>query len=185
MGQNISDELKEEILKLYPGYSVLKEHPQSKDGRYRVSLSGEKIKTICSQRGRLLLEVSLGRRLINDETVDHVNNDKTDDSKANLQVLSRSENASKGAIGNKHALGYKQTQEHKRSGSKNGQAKLSDDAVKIMRQQYSQKALSKIEIMDKTGLCEKSVRNMLFGTTYVEVGYAVKPNKPGRPSTKK
>lgn len=46
---------------------------------------------------RFLMEKHLGRKLKYDETVDHINEDPTDDRLENLQVLSRSENARKSA----------------------------------------------------------------------------------------
>lgn len=54
------------------------------DGRYRTT-----------QLAKLLLEIKLRRRLVDDETVDHQDDDCTNDSPENLQLLSRSENSSK------------------------------------------------------------------------------------------
>ncbi len=183
MSKVITETLKEEILKLYPDYDRVKEFDRSKDGRYRVNLYGKKLRAKCVQRGRLILEVQLGRRLVGDETVDHIDNDKGNDDPTNLQVLSRSENASKGAIGNKRSLGYKQSDEHKRVGGKNGKAKLTDEVVEALRQQFARNELSKSEIIDRTGMSDKGVRNMLFGVTYPNVGHVVIPNRPGRPPT--
>lgn len=42
-----------------------------------------------------LMSVYLGRRLTNDETVDHINGDKTDDRLDNLQLLSWEDNRKK------------------------------------------------------------------------------------------
>ena len=47
---------------------------------------------LYTQYSRYLLEVSLGRRLIEDETVDHINGNRLDDSVANLRVLLRKDN---------------------------------------------------------------------------------------------
>lgn len=44
---------------------------------------------------RYLLEVSLGRFLSKDETVDHINEDKLDDRLGNLQILSALDNKAK------------------------------------------------------------------------------------------
>ncbi len=63
-----------------------------KDGRKRIDLiASDWRKTI--QYAKLVLEVKLGRKLIGDETVDHINGDKTDDSPDNVRVMSLSENA--------------------------------------------------------------------------------------------
>jgi endogenous inhibitor of DNA gyrase (YacG/DUF329 family) len=45
------------------------------------------------------MEQHLGRELTKEETVDHINNDFTDDRIENLQLLSLAENASKAMIG--------------------------------------------------------------------------------------
>lgn len=47
---------------------------------------------------KYLIEQKLGRLLENDETVDHINRDISNNSYDNLQILSRSENAKKSAI---------------------------------------------------------------------------------------
>jgi hypothetical protein len=44
---------------------------------------------------RYLMEKYLGRKLLAEETVDHINEDYTDDRPENLQLLSREENARK------------------------------------------------------------------------------------------
>ena len=44
---------------------------------------------------RYLMEQKLGRKLTQEETVDHKDNDKTNDSIDNLQILTRVENAKK------------------------------------------------------------------------------------------
>jgi hypothetical protein len=45
-----------------------------------------------TQYARYLLGVSLGRFLTEEETVDHIDNNKTNDSLDNLQILSKAEN---------------------------------------------------------------------------------------------
>ena len=51
----------------------------------------------CTSYARYLMEQHLGRELGPDETVDHVNEDPSDDRLENLQLLSREENARKSA----------------------------------------------------------------------------------------
>ena len=48
-----------------------------------------------TQYARYLMAVKLGRFLTDDETVDHIDGDKTNDSIDNLQLLSRAENIRK------------------------------------------------------------------------------------------
>jgi len=48
-----------------------------------------------TQYARWLIELKVGRQLINDETVDHIDGDFTNDSISNLQILSRSDNIRK------------------------------------------------------------------------------------------
>lgn len=44
---------------------------------------------------RYLMQEYIGRELTQEETVDHINRDKTDDRLENLQILTRSEHAKK------------------------------------------------------------------------------------------
>jgi len=64
------------------------------DGRRRIYLYGKGIKTTTAY-ARYLLAVKLGRFLTKDETVDHIDNDKTNDSIDNLQILSLRANVQK------------------------------------------------------------------------------------------
>lgn len=57
-----------------------------------VTNSGEKK---CTSYARYLMAVKLGRYMTEDETVDHVDNDKTNDIIENLQVLSLGDNIRK------------------------------------------------------------------------------------------
>lgn len=61
----------------------------------KVYPDGKRSTTLYS---KYLMEKKLGRELVGDETVDHINNDKTDDRIENLQILSRSENSKKSAV---------------------------------------------------------------------------------------
>jgi hypothetical protein len=63
-------------------------------GRAYVSIvdGGKKTTMLYS---RFLMEQKLGRKLEYDETVDHIDNDFTNDSLSNLQLLSRIENSAK------------------------------------------------------------------------------------------
>ena len=77
----------------YSGY--LNKHP--KMGRMQICLVNKSDKkdrrTILW--AKYLLGVSMGRELAAEETVDHIDNDKTNDSIDNLQILSRGDNFAK------------------------------------------------------------------------------------------
>jgi hypothetical protein len=175
---------KDKILELYPGYnSVLGPYVRN-DGRKHIVLNDStrsksdktKIKTISYPKA--LLEVEIERRLIGNETTDHVDEDKHNDIKENLQVLSREENAKKSAIGNKHCLGYKQSEEQRRSSDKNGMSQLSNNQVLNYREKFDSGELSKQDIINETGMCDKSVRNFLYGQTYNDVEIILYPTEP-------
>lgn len=65
-------------------------------GRKYVSVRSDG-KTTTVLYSRYLMEKSLGRKLTYDETVDHIDEDFTNDNLSNLMVMSRSENAKKSA----------------------------------------------------------------------------------------
>lgn len=81
-------------MKLYGPYS-------RSDGRKHVILYDQgKRRTVSYPK--YLMEQHLGRSLTEDETVDHINGDCTDDRIENLQILSRSANAAKQFDDNPH-----------------------------------------------------------------------------------
>lgn len=75
------------------------------DGRKHVvvMLNDGKRKTVSYPK--FLMEQKLGRPLNDDETVDHIDRDFTNDSPSNLQILTRSENSKKSAIRRKPVKG--------------------------------------------------------------------------------
>jgi hypothetical protein len=79
------------MIKIYGPYT-------RKDGRKHVVIYDfEKEIRITESYPKYLMETYLGRKLNNDETVDHINNDFTDDRIENLQILSRADNIRKSA----------------------------------------------------------------------------------------
>lgn len=79
-----------ELKKVYGPYT-------RKDGRKHVILYYESGAKITKSYPKYLMEQHLGRELEDWETVDHINEDFTDDSIENLQILTRIENISKSA----------------------------------------------------------------------------------------
>lgn len=68
-----------------------------KDGRKHLIIVHDDGKKQTKSYPRHLMEMHLGRELLPEETVDHINNDKTDDRIENLQLLSLVENIRKEA----------------------------------------------------------------------------------------
>lgn len=66
-------------------------------GRRNVSLYNHYTDASSVSYARYLMAVHLGRYLNEDEHVDHINNDRSDDRIENLQILSPSENSRKSA----------------------------------------------------------------------------------------
>jgi hypothetical protein len=94
------EKIKEEILKLYPEYDrVYGPYIRKSDNRKILSLSkiGKKGST-AKQFAKVLLEIKLNKRLEKNDTVDHIDGDVTNDNIENIQLLSRENNALKGAI---------------------------------------------------------------------------------------
>ena len=92
--------LKEKILELYPEYSKVLGPYSRKDGRLHIVLNNSslpknskgKLKTISYPKA--IMEAHMGRRLKDDETIDHIDKNPLNNSIENLQVLCRSEHAS-------------------------------------------------------------------------------------------
>lgn len=95
---------KTKLLALYPPYDSVLGPYQRKDGRFHLVLNNSKLpkgangKTRTVSYPKALLEVRLKRRLLVAETADHKDDNFLNNSKANLQVLTRKENASKGHL---------------------------------------------------------------------------------------
>ena len=70
-----------------------------KDGRKHICIVHDDGRKQTKSYPRYLLEKHLGRELTKEETVDHINNDFTDDRIENLQLLTLCNNASKGWLG--------------------------------------------------------------------------------------
>lgn len=90
----------QDILNLYPEYTTwYGPFTRKKDGRKHIALYNNitQKKTSISWP-KVLMELHLNRRLLTNETVDHINENYTDDRIENLQLLSREENARKSAL---------------------------------------------------------------------------------------
>ena len=89
--------LEQEVFSLYPEYNIIHgPYTRMRDNRKTVVLYNNKTfqkKTISYSK--LLLEIKLGRKLILDETCDHIDNDCTNDKADNLQILLRADNVRK------------------------------------------------------------------------------------------
>ena len=88
---------KEALLKLYPGYHTVFGPYLRNDGRKQVNLTGNNKRTGISYP-KALVEVHLGRRLSNDETVDHKDRNKQNDDINNLAIIKRKEHCKLDAI---------------------------------------------------------------------------------------
>ena len=77
-----------------------------KDGRKHIVIIYDDGTRKTKSYPRFLMEQYLGRELLDEETVDHINEDFTDDRIENLQLLSRAENSAKAMV-NKPAKIYK------------------------------------------------------------------------------
>src|SRR5690606_36242053 len=82
------------ILALYPEYTKVYGPYTRKDSRRILVFTGPGGRT-TRQLAKVILEIKLGRRLINDETVDHIDGNVLNDSSDNLQVLSLADNIKK------------------------------------------------------------------------------------------
>lgn len=97
--KQILNEKNDVLIRIYPLFKI-KSLVIQKSGRVTCHFSYnefDRIKVRHSQIAKLLLEIDIGRRLIDDETVDHIDGDCTNNDILNLQILSSKENSSKGS----------------------------------------------------------------------------------------
>lgn len=69
-----------------------------KDGRKHVVIVKDDGTKVTQSYPRLLMEQHLGRKLLPEETVDHIDGDFTNDAISNLQLLSLKDNVSKSRV---------------------------------------------------------------------------------------
>ena len=80
--------------KPFEGYRIYGPYLSKKEQRRMVALVSDKHRTTMSY-ARYLLSVKLGRRLLESEEADHIDDDKTNDHINNLQILTQKENLEK------------------------------------------------------------------------------------------
>lgn len=120
---------------------------------------------------KLLMEIKLGRRLGPDETVDHIDDDKTNDAYSNLQILSRADNARKSADPTP-ILAYGRSKVGRAAasmrllGDGNPQRKLSDDAVRQIRHDSHYGIYKISELMAIHGVDRRTIYNCVKGISY-------------------
>lgn len=78
----------ENVLKIYGPYL-------RKDGRKHIVIKYLDGRKVCRSYPKYLMELHIGRELTDDETVDHKDDDFTNDDLSNLQILTRRENVLK------------------------------------------------------------------------------------------
>lgn len=96
VGSSPTAPTKQQVLNLYPEFHEVYGPYLRSDGR-RVVIMYDGVKRSSRQYAKVVLEVKLGRRLVGDETVDHEDEDKTNDEPGNLRVLPSAINSSLGA----------------------------------------------------------------------------------------
>lgn len=146
------------------------------DGRFRTM-----------QVARVLLEIKLGRRLLPTETVDHRDEDCTNDAPYNLQLLTRSGNARKSSrTAGKYNLS--EIQSHNRteagrlalsrraSGDRNGQAKMSMQQVEDIRMRQKYHGIVR-DLMVEFGVSRRSIQNAMKGMSYIAPVLNVAPRQ--------
>lgn len=150
-----------------------------KDGRKHIILRKDgKLQTISYPR--YLLEKKLGRKLLPEETVDHIDENISNNDLSNLQVLSRAENSRKSLSINSKGLNKliqfsrsekgRTTSRSRMIGGRNYNSKFSDEIVPVLRLWYCKQYLSKVEISEIFDLSIRTVTNMLTGYTYSHLG---------------
>jgi len=94
-------EFKTKLLALYPLFDKVTGPYIRKDGRKHLCLNNSKLsrgdpnKTRTLSYPKALVEVREGRKLMDNETADHIDEDFTNDYISNLQILTRVDNAIK------------------------------------------------------------------------------------------
>lgn len=129
------------------------------------------------QFAKLILEAHLSRRLIGDETVDHIDNDSSNNSISNLQILTRSENAPKGSkVYTEYARANGIVSKSlgkaipKLAGCNNGKAVLNESQVLEIKQLLEKTKWYRgqdADIAKKFDVARRTISNIRRGTAYI------------------
>ena len=144
-------------------------YKRKQDGR-RIVVIYDGTRRTTKLYAKVKLEIKIGHILSKDETVDHIDKNPFNDKFSNLRMLSREKNARRSALNNKNCLGYKQSEEQKRNGEKNGMALMTNLQVRKFRKKYRCGIFTVKDIMHIAGISRRSVVNMLKGLSYVHAG---------------
>lgn len=160
---------------MYENYCKLGPYTR-KDNRKIISIKiGDSWRTISYPK--YLMEEYLGRFLNDDETVDHINADFTDDRIENLQILTRAQNAAKAH--KDFSFDYKSRPYPKGENTVN--SKFTHEEVKELRSAYAKGDITMAEIQKIFNVTKMPVIRMLYGKSYCDVeGALVKGELPPR-----
>jgi hypothetical protein len=150
-----------------------------KDGRYRSILYKDKTRTTVSYP-KLLLECSLGRLLLPNETCDHKDGDFSNNSLSNLQVLTRRDNVIKAHKDGIHSSQVDRLRNHAKSkqGREASRARLlennplslwSYEEVVSLRNSFLKREVSVEDIAIKYDTGFRTVKDMLTGKNYSHI----------------
>lgn len=173
-----SETHRQTLLKLYPEYDIVQGPYKRPDLRYHLILKNSvtgKCTTISYPKA--FMEASLDERLSPELTVDHVDEDKTNNDPSNFQIMPRAENAKKsgyvsGIQNLTKAHEYNRTSEGRKllsmrsSGENNPNAHFKSDEVPDLRLLYTDGTITISEICEKYKVSRRTATNMLNGTTY-------------------
>jgi hypothetical protein len=150
-----------------------------KDGRKRIDVRGAPQRSGLNktiQLARARLEVLLGRPLRKGETVDHVDNDASNDSYDNVQLLSHARNAGKQTRATRRKIvktlrskAARLSNSLRNRGEKNSAAKLSDKQAKRIRKEFDRNRDLE-SLLEVVPFGAHSLLNCLRGWTYVSAG---------------
>lgn len=142
-------------MKIYGPYK------RKEDGRWIIIVNG---KTVSYPK--YLYETTHKVKLKDNETIDHVDENPDNNNINNLRILTRVYNASLGSRNNEYALGYKQTEEHKRSGAKNGMAKLTQEQVDFYRAEIKAKRKLACIVAKELNVSLRTVQNFVNNKSF-------------------
>lgn len=134
---------------------------RKEDGRWIIIVNGE-----TRSYPRYLYEQHHNCTITAGYEVDHKDDNPDNNCIDNLQLLTKAENLKKQSKLYITPKGYKQSEEHKRSGVKNGMAKLTEEQIARYRKMPVIHGYTVNKIMEETGMCRKSVYNLLKRKSY-------------------
>jgi DNA-binding CsgD family transcriptional regulator len=173
----------EALKKIYDSKTIKIYGPYLNDEKRKILHINMDGKNRCRLLAAWLVEIKYNRKMTKNETVDHIDENKMNDSVNNLQILLKRNNNIKAFKNGRYDLGLEKlklyAQKHsdlislRIKGEKNPLSKVSNEKVKNYRELFIENKITVKQIMEIEHLNRRTVENFIKGRSYKDAGGSI------------